>query len=603
MLVTMILFTTFSALSWTEQIGGIWYNVSVTGYGSEAVPNPASVARHYSYSGPLVIPSTIMFKYTYYLRDENGNYIEDSNGDYITNTRWLTTPVTSIMYEAFKNTDVTSISFGDNLTTIGQEAFLGCKNITTLVIGNHVKEIGLYAFNSCTNLTSLTIENSVEIIRRWAFSGCNSLSYLNWNLIDPNIDDEYLTSERGDMPTANISQVIIGPDVRVLPHNFLSYARITEVNIPNTVIEIGSESFLGCSNITHINLPSSLKILGNRAFYSCPILTDVTFNGNLLESIEQLTFYNCTNLKNIKLPNSLRSIQNSAFKGCTNLPSISIPDNVTLIEDHAFEDCSNLKYLTVGKSVNSISEFSFRRCNGLKTLIWNAKNCTSLDIFNSLSNIEHVYIGNEVEVLPYRFVQSASITEITIPESVRTIYYHAFGYCDKLKKVIWNAEDCVNDRLNNIFNTNQCLTQIIIGRNVKAIGDNSFAIHDSFNNIDTVMCLATTPPAITVNCFNSTGYTNSHKTYQNATLFVLKGLIDAYRNAEGWKEFTHIVEMDATPGDLNGDSRIKIDDLTELVDLLLNGTGDSNPVADVDGDGRVTIADVTELIDILLSGN
>ena len=52
---------------------------------------------------------------------------------------------------------------------------------------------------------------------------------------------------------------------------------------------------------------------------------------------------------------------------------------------------------------------------------------------------------------------------------------------------------------------------------------------------------------------------------------------------------------------MNGDNRVDIADVTELIDILL-GVGD-NSYADVNGDGQVTISDVTTLIDILLSGN
>jgi hypothetical protein len=61
---------------------------------------------------------------------------------------------------------------------------------------------------------------------------------------------------------------------------------------------------------------------------------------------------------------------------------------------------------------------------------------------------------------------------------------------------------------------------------------------------------------------------------------------------------------DVTPGDVNGDNEVKINDVTALIDLLLSGDDISASIAtDVNGDGRVTIADVTALIDLLLSGN
>lgn len=54
-------------------------------------------------------------------------------------------------------------------------------------------------------------------------------------------------------------------------------------------------------------------------------------------------------------------------------------------------------------------------------------------------------------------------------------------------------------------------------------------------------------------------------------------------------------------GDLDGDGTIGIGDVSELIDLLLSGTGQYDYfIADVNQDGEVTIADVSALIDILL---
>ena len=55
-------------------------------------------------------------------------------------------------------------------------------------------------------------------------------------------------------------------------------------------------------------------------------------------------------------------------------------------------------------------------------------------------------------------------------------------------------------------------------------------------------------------------------------------------------------------GDVDGDGRVSINDVTFLIDLLLTGSDIAvYPGADVDGDGRVSIEDVTTLIDLLLT--
>ena len=68
--------------------------------------------------------------------------------------------------------------------------------------------------------------------------------------------------------------------------------------------------------------------------------------------------------------------------------------------------------------------------------------------------------------------------------------------------------------------------------------------------------------------------------------------------------FTITVTKASTPGDVNMDGRVSIDDVTKLIDLLLGAVlTDYDPVAaDVDCDGKMTISDVTALIDYLLSG-
>lgn len=58
-------------------------------------------------------------------------------------------------------------------------------------------------------------------------------------------------------------------------------------------------------------------------------------------------------------------------------------------------------------------------------------------------------------------------------------------------------------------------------------------------------------------------------------------------------------------GDVNGDDRINISDVTALIDFLLSGDdSDINRAnSDVNEDGKINISDVTALIDYLLSGH
>jgi YD repeat-containing protein len=64
----------------------------------------------------------------------------------------------------------------NNVTSIGENAFGGCKSLTSVTIPNSVTSIGVNAFHHCTSLTNATIGNGVTSIGDIAFDYCTSLT-------------------------------------------------------------------------------------------------------------------------------------------------------------------------------------------------------------------------------------------------------------------------------------------------------------------------------------------------------------------------------------------------------------------------------------------
>ena len=99
-------------------------------------------------------------------------------------------------------------------------------------------------------------------------------------------------------------------------------AGIEEVEIPDSVTEIGSYAFHNFRKVKKINIQNSVTSIGRYAFYCCDSLISIT------------------------IPNSVTSIGDWAFSDCSSLTSITIPESVTSIRQSAFGNCSSLTNIT-----------------------------------------------------------------------------------------------------------------------------------------------------------------------------------------------------------------------------------------------------------------
>ncbi|MBR6109290.1 MAG: leucine-rich repeat protein [Clostridia bacterium] len=166
--------------------------------------------------------------------------------------------------------DITSVSIGGGVTSIGDFAFEECTSLTSISIPDSVTSIGDYAFSGCTSLTSITIPNSVVEIGWYAFLYCTSL---------------------------------------------------TSITIPNSVVEIWWYAFYGCTSLTSITIPDSVTSIGEGAFCECTSLTSITIPDSVT-GIGLYAFGDCTSLTSITIPDSVTSIGGSAFYGCTSLTTV-----------------------------------------------------------------------------------------------------------------------------------------------------------------------------------------------------------------------------------------------------------------------------------------
>ena len=346
-----------STLTWAYDftIDGIYYIKNSDG---TSVTVTYKTTSYNSYSGSVVIPSTVTYNDTEYSVTSIGDYAFY----YCSGLTSVTIPnsVTSIEYGTFYGTAWFN-NQPDGLVYAGKVAY---EYKGTMLTGTHITleegTLGIadYAFRGCSGLTSVTIPNSVINIGSSAFHGCRDLTSIN-------LPEGIISIER---------------------ETFEDCSSLKSITIPNSVTSIGGGAFEGCSGLTSLTIPNSVTSIANGAFRYCSGLTTITVESKnpqydskdncnaLIETSTNTLILGCNNTT---IPNSVTSIGDNAFSGCRGLTSVTIPKNVTSIGHDAFSGCSGLTSVTIGNSVTSIGSFAFADCTGLTSVTCQAKNVPS----------------------------------------------------------------------------------------------------------------------------------------------------------------------------------------------------------------------------------
>jgi hypothetical protein len=77
---------------------------------------------------------------------------------------------------AFMNSGLRIVQFNEELESINNQAFEGCKDLLYLNFPNSLKHIGSMAFSGCEKIRSVIIPQNVKVIEGLCFSGCRNLT-------------------------------------------------------------------------------------------------------------------------------------------------------------------------------------------------------------------------------------------------------------------------------------------------------------------------------------------------------------------------------------------------------------------------------------------
>lgn len=283
---------------------------------------------------------------------------------------------------------------GKPVTVIEEYAFDGKSSLTSVIVPNNVSSIGNFAFGGCKGLTEITVP----------FVGSEKSGSGNTNFGCIFGKSTFGTTEYNNMnvPKA-LKTVNITGGSTIASNAFFGCDKIIDVNIPSTVTSIGNNVFTDCSSLTNINVDS------HNAVYS-------SIDGNLYSKDgKTLILYACGKAQtSFTTPSGLKTVKSSAFLESDNLETVTITDSVEEMGVNVFERCDKLKTVSIGNGIKTLKSYTFKECASL----------TNVTLGSSIESIED-----------YAFFKCEELKVLTFPSSVKSIGFYVFIHCNKLENV------------------------------------------------------------------------------------------------------------------------------------------------------------------------
>lgn len=250
--------------------------------------------------------------------------------------------VSVLCEHAFFTCGISSVHIPSSITFIPEGCFAKCESLESIHLPNTIEFLDDMAFRRCASLKSITLPSSVTSLGNDCFKECYSLS----NVI--------ITSNLVSIGNECFSQ----DDIK---HFYSADQDITpySVDLPSTLTYLGNYIFYQCNEITSVRC--DIPVIPFSCFFDCDELRTVRLTYRVTE-IGACAFHSCMSLKSIHLPSGLKRIGWSTFQGCHELSFVHIPSTLTYLGEDCFKDSdlnpinlpSNLKGVISERNIKSM---------------------------------------------------------------------------------------------------------------------------------------------------------------------------------------------------------------------------------------------------------
>ena len=325
--------------------------------------------------------------------------------------------------------------------------------------GKKVVKIGDSAFKECNDIKKVIIPEGITVIDTFAFYKCK-----------------------------NINEIFFPKTLTEIGTCAFSYAKVTEINLPENLVTLGRQVFMSCDNLESVVIPEKVETLGDQIFNSCTNLKIVSIPASVQEigygiisgtAIENITVAENSNYYYVDGGCLMERATKTVLGGSV---GFVVPADARKIGQQAFAYCRHLTDMTLPSMLTEIGSLAFDN-SSIKNIVTPAVCEIGYGAFfeSDLQTIE--LCANLTAIGGNVFTGCKQLKELNLPAGVSSIDTSAFGNCYSLDRITVAKENTVYHSAGNcLIQTSKkelvlgCINSIIPNDgSVVTIGRNAFS--------------------------------------------------------------------------------------------------------------------------------